>query len=78
MTSINGATIESYVYIVDDAHEKSLLGKEDALRLRIISLNPDGAQSEVHSNDVEVMNRISWLKKTPAPTPVSFPEHRPG
>ena len=31
MTSINGATIESYVYIVVDAHEKSLLGKEDAL-----------------------------------------------
>ena len=25
-------------------------------------------QSEVHSNDVEVMNHISWLKKTPAPT----------
>ena len=31
MTSINGATVESYVYIVNDAHEKSLLGKEDAL-----------------------------------------------
>ena len=31
MTSLNGATIESYVYVVDDAHEKSLLDKEDAL-----------------------------------------------
>ena len=31
MTSINGATIELYVYIVNNAHEKSLLGKEDAL-----------------------------------------------
>ena len=31
MTSINGATIESFVYVVDDTHEKSLLGKEDAL-----------------------------------------------
>ena len=53
MTSINGSTIESYVYVVDNAHDKSLLGKEDALQLRIISLNPDGAQSEGHSNDVK-------------------------
>ena len=68
MTSINGATVESYVYVVDNAHEKSLLGKEDALQLRIITLNPDDAQSEVHSNDVEVMKRISRLKKMRAPT----------
>ena len=68
MTLLNGATIESYVYVVDNAHEKLLLGKEDAPQLGIISLNLDGAQSEVHYNDAEVMNHISWLKKTPAPT----------
>ena len=67
MTLLNGATIESYVCVVDDAHEKSLLGKADALQLRIISLNPDGAQYELHPNDVEVMNRISRLKKIPVP-----------
>ena len=31
MTLLNGATIESYVYVVDNAHEKSLLGKAEAL-----------------------------------------------
>ena len=31
MTLLYGATIESYVYVVNDVHEKSLLGKADAL-----------------------------------------------
>ena len=69
MTARNGASIETYVYIVDDPNEQSLLGRSDALRMGIVTLNPDGAKEEINiPESCETTNRISKLKKAPIPT----------
>ena len=42
-----GATIKTWVYILDSTEESSLLGEEDAIRLGIVSVNLQGATEEV-------------------------------
>ena len=39
----NGATIESYIYVIDNKWEQSLLGEKDAICLGIVKLHPQGA-----------------------------------
>ena len=43
----NGAEIETWIYVVNDKNEQSLLGKADAIRLGIVQLNLNGAETEV-------------------------------
>ena len=54
----NGATIKTWVYIVKDQKEQCLLGKEDALRLGIVTINLGGAEEAV-----ETVNRITPIVK---------------
>ena len=63
MRSLNGACIESYVYIVGGAREQSLLGKADAMKLDIVALNLRGTHEEVSIDETEVTNRVSRVKK---------------
>ena len=56
LTAEAGASITTWVYIVKDRKEQSLLGKGDGERLGIIKLNPKGAAAEV-------VNRISQIPK---------------
>ena len=41
----NGAEIETWVYVVNDKNEQSLLGKADVIRLGIVQLNLKGAET---------------------------------
>ena len=43
----NGAEIETWIYVVNDKNEQSLLGKADVIRLGIVQLNLKGAETEV-------------------------------
>ena len=43
----NGAQVKTWVYIVNDKKEQCLLGKFDACRLGIVTINLKGAQKEV-------------------------------
>ena len=43
----NGAEIETWIYVVNDKNEQSLLGKADAIRLGIVQLNHKGAETEI-------------------------------
>ena len=47
LTAQRGAKITTWVYVVDDPKEQSLLGEEDATRLGIVRLDVLGAQEEV-------------------------------
>ena len=50
LTSLQGATIKTYVYVLDNDKEQSLLGKQDAIRLGIIQFKPQGATEEITSS----------------------------
>ena len=52
LKAVNGAEIETYCYINDDAKEESLLGESDAMRLGIIEINAQGAEEEIQINRV--------------------------
>ena len=54
----NGAQVKTWVYIVNDKKEQCLLGKFDACRLGIVTINLKCAQKEV-----EVVNRITPISK---------------
>ena len=56
LTAEAGAQITTWVYVVKDRKERSLLGKSDGERLGIIQLNPRGALTEV-------VNRVSDIPK---------------
>ena len=43
----NGATIETWLYILRDEKEQSLLGEDDAIRLGIVTINLKGSAHEV-------------------------------
>ena len=43
----NGASIQTWVYILRDEKEQSLLGEEDGVRLGIVTINLKGAHEEV-------------------------------
>ena len=57
LTAEAGARIRTWVYVVKDKKEQSLLGKNDGERLGIIKLNPQGATAEV-------VNRLAHIPKT--------------
>jgi len=42
-----GETISTWIYVVDDPKEQSLLGEQDATRLGIVKLNVDGASDVI-------------------------------
>lgn len=42
-----GAKIFTWIYVVDDRKDQSLLGEKDATRLEIVKLDVDGAAEEV-------------------------------
>ena len=68
----NGAEINTWCFIHKDKKEKSLLGKNDAIRLGIVKLNLKGAKHEVCiDEDAEVLNQISYLSKSDTTTEVS-------
>ena len=72
LKAVNGATISTTIYILDSRKEQSLLGYYDALRLGIVSLNPNGAEEEVliedDESDDETLRRISHTKKHDPPS----------
>ena len=57
LTAEAGAQITTWVYVVKDRKEQSLLGKSDGERVGIIQLNPKGATTEV-------VNRLTEIPKT--------------
>ena len=63
LTALKGAKIDTYVYIIDDPKEQSLLGEEDAKRLGLVKLNPKGATHEVIS-PAETIKCISYPTKS--------------
>ena len=65
LTAQRGAKITTWVYVVDDPKEQSLLGEEDATRLGIVKLDVLGAQEEV-------VQQISFMQETSSTT---APEH---
>ena len=66
-----GATIESYVYVVYDKWEQSLLGEQDAIHLGIVKLHPQGAAEAVSpvnpESEAQISRRISYPKRSEAP-----------
>ena len=68
--SWSGAEILTYIYIVDDKNEQSLLGEKDAISLGIIHFNPEGEKAAVlHQDDSadKPVRSISYTTKTPYP-----------
>ena len=57
LTAQRGAKITTWVYVVDDPKEQSLLGEEDATRLGIVTLDALGAPCEV-------VKQISYMHAT--------------
>ena len=69
MKAVSGAEILSYIYIVDDKNEQSLLDEKDAISLGIIHFNPEGAKVAVlHWDDSadKPVRSISYTTKTPS------------
>ena len=66
LTAKKGAHIDTYVYIVDDKRGQSLLGESDAIRLGIVTFNPEGANKEVNistSSSTEDVHKIRFENK---------------
>ena len=57
LTAERGAEIETWVYVVDDQKESSLLGETDAIRLGIVKLDLKGSKEEI-------VNKIEYLNKS--------------
>ena len=49
----DGAVIETFVYVNNDAAESSLLGEKDAQRLGIVTICPEGAPEEVEVRKIK-------------------------
>ena len=56
LTAERGAKIETWVYVMDDKKEQSLLGESDAVRLGIVKLDLKGATDEI-------VNRVMYTPK---------------
>ena len=61
LTAEKGAKIDTWVYVVNDKREQSLLGESDAVRIGIVELDLKG------SND-EVIGRVSNIPKPDPPS----------
>ena len=57
LSAERGASIETWVYVVDDRKEQSLLGESDAVRLGIVRLDLKGSSEEV-------VSKVEYLRKT--------------
>ena len=64
-------TIESYVYVINDKREQSLLGEQDAICLGIVKLHPKGATEAVSpdkpESEAKISRRISYPKRSEPP-----------
>ena len=59
----NGAEIKTWVYVINDKKETSLLGEHDAIRLGIVKIDLKGAKEEV----VEVVRNVQYQPKSEIP-----------
>ena len=60
LTAERGANVETWIYVVDDKKEQSLLGDADARALGIVTLDLKG--SPPRKSDIEVINKIEYEK----------------
>ena len=61
LTAERGAKIDTWVYVVNDKREQSLLGESDAVRLGIVKLDLKGLTEEV-------IGRVSYIPKPDPPS----------
>ena len=61
LTAERGAKIDTWVYVVNDKREQSLLGESDAVRLGIVKLDLKGSTEEV-------IRRVSYIPKPDPPS----------
>ena len=61
LTAEKGASINTWVYVVNSQKETSLLGESDAVRLGIVAINLQGAETEV------VIRKVEYIPKTSTP-----------
>ena len=60
--SQGGATITTYVFVNNSDRDSSLLGKEDAVRLGIVTVNLAGSATELDQEGWGVDQRVNRLK----------------
>ena len=65
LKAANGAEIKTWVYVLNNDNEQSLLGEKDGIRLGIVSINPDGATEEVVISEEKVctINHVTRIPK---------------
>ena len=68
MKAENGASIDTWVYIVNSYKESSLLGESDAVRLGIVTINLKGASEEVTVQKVDFLTKSALSEKDPMPS----------
>ena len=61
LTAEHGASIKTWVYIVNSRSESSLLGEKDAVRLGIVKIDLKGARKEV--GVAEEVKKIDYIQK---------------
>ena len=61
LTAERGAKIDTWVYVVNDKREQSLLGESDAVRLGIVKLDLKGSTEEV-------IGQVSYILKPDPPS----------
>ena len=61
LTAERGAKIDTWVYVVNDKREQSLLGESDAVRIGIVKLDLKGSTEEV-------IGRVSYISKPNPPS----------
>ena len=57
-----GFTIATYMFLNDSDRDSSLLGKEDAVRLGIVTVNLAGSANEIDQEGCGVDQRVNRLK----------------
>ena len=68
MKAENGASIDTWVYIVNSYKESSLLGESDAVRLGIVTINLKGASEEVTVQKVDFLTKSALSEQDPMPS----------
>ena len=66
LKAARGATIKTWVYVVNSDKELSLLGEKDAIRLGIVKLDLKGAAEEVRPPEEESVRNIAFLQQPSA------------
>jgi len=61
LTAERGASIDTWVYVVNSQKDTSLLGESDAVRLGIVDIDLQGAETEV------VIRNVEYIPKTSTP-----------